>query len=139
MPSLGVKLGRAYARDLIDSAYSHCNIIIPVPLHNLRKKERGYNQSELIALGVGEILNIPVLTDALVRNVNNPTQTDKHRFERWENVSDIFSVLNPNRIEGRHILLIDDVITTGSTIEACAKELLSVKGVRVSVAVLAMA
>ena len=139
MPSLGVKLGRAYAEDLKNSVYSHCDIIIPVPLHNSRKKGRGYNQSELIAKGIGEILNIPVFTNLLVRNVNNPTQTDKHRFERWENVSDIFSIQSNEQIEGRHILLVDDVITTGSTLEACAKELLSVKGVRVSLAVLAMA
>ena len=139
MPSLGIKLGRAYAEDLKNSVYSHCHIIIPVPLHNSRKKKRGYNQSELIAIGISEILNIPVFTDILTRSINNPTQTDKHRFERWENVSDIFSISNPEQIEGQHILLVDDVVTTGSTLEACAKELLSVKGVRVSIAVLAMA
>lgn len=111
--------------------------IIPVPLHHKRKKERGYNQSEQIAKGISEQTGITLLTGVLLREINNPSQTKNSRFARWENVADIFSVKNREILEGKHILLIDDVITTGSTLESCAKEILKCSDCKISIYALA--
>jgi ComF family protein len=116
--------------------YQNIDCIIPVPLHKNREANRGYNQSEWIAKGLGVILNAEVETRNLIRTVATETQTRKTRFERWENVERIFKVQQPERLENKHVLLIDDIITTGSTLEACASILLQIEGVRVSVAAL---
>jgi len=115
------------------------DMIIPVPLHKIKHRERGYNQSEHIAEGISEIVNIPVVAGNLVRTVHSASQTRKSRFERWENVSSIFAVRNPGMLKGKHILLIDDVVTTGATLEACARTLMKVKDVKVSIATIGYA
>ena len=115
------------------------DLLLPVPLHPRKKKKRGYNQSEWIARGLNSLLQLPIDTTSLRRIKETDTQTNKPTYERWQNVQDIFSVVAPKELEGKHILLIDDVITTGSTIGACAEALLTVPGVRVSILAVAIA
>jgi ComF family protein len=105
-----------------------------VPLHPKKQKQRGYNQAEMIARGISKATDIPVSTNNLVRIVHNPTQTKRNKIQRWENVKDIFIVNNPEEFENKHILLVDDIITTGSTIEACAHALLTSSGIKISIA-----
>lgn len=132
---LGVMLGRLYGTDLRDSEFlGPIDLIVPVPLHPKKEKKRGYNQSETIARGMSEATGLPVSSRNLIRHIFNPTQTKKTKTQRWENVKGIFAVENPSDFEGKHILLIDDVITTGSTLEACADALLQCPGVKISIA-----
>ncbi len=118
---------------------SAIDIIIPVPLHQSKIKMRGFNQSELICMGLSESTGVPFDIVSLARVTGSSTQTKKSRYDRWTNVEGIFHITDPELIKGKHILLVDDVITTGSTIESCSSELLKVEGVRVSVAALAYA
>lgn len=119
--------------------YSQIDGIIPVPLHSKKQMLRGYNQSELLSEGMADILHIPIIKKGLVRMEATESQTKKSRLERWQNVKDAFQVTEPVAIKGKHLLLVDDVITTGATIEACAEALLQVPGVKVSIAALAKA
>lgn len=136
----GLFLGREIGKALQASElYNDVAMIVPVPLHPLRERKRGYNQSEIIALGIHEITGIQVSRNNLVRGVATQTQTKKSREERWKNVKDIFSVRHPEAFAGRHVLLVDDVITTGSTIEGCIKALEPIADIRISVAAAAMA
>jgi ComF family protein len=131
---IGYELGRIYAKSLKSSGFiSNIDLIIPVPLHPSKKRSRGFNQSECISSGIAEVTHLPVDTLSLVRTVISDTQTNKSRFDRWTNVDRIFQVTDPYAIKGKHILLVDDVITTGSTIESCVNELLKTEGVKVSV------
>lgn len=136
---IGTELGRMMALEMQSSMFREINIVIPVPLHENRYRKRGYNQSESIARGIGEKLGIPVNTDILHRAIANPTQTKKHRYERWMNVEGIFEIKNPSMLANKHVLLVDDVITTGATLEACAVELLKAQGCRVSIFTVAVA
>ncbi len=137
---IGYELGRIYGTVLFDSGFtSGIDLIIPVPLHPSKKRQRGFNQSDLISEGLSEATGLPVNVKILERNVMTGTQTRKSRFERWMNVEGIFTVTDPISIEGKHILLVDDVITTGSTLESCVNELLRIEGVKVSLVALAVA
>jgi ComF family protein len=137
---IGYELGRIYALSLKSSGFTNdFDLIIPVPLHPLKKRIRGFNQSETISSGIADVTGLPVNTNSLARKSVSATQTKRSRYERWTNVEGIFQVTDPEIIKGRHILLVDDVITTGSTIESCANELLKVEGVKVSVVALAFA
>ena len=137
---LGPALGRIYGSSLASSDFvKSVDMIIPVPLHPARQRSRGYNQSELIAAGLAEALSLPVDTSILSRKKMSATQTRRSRYERWTNVEGIFQVNQGELLSGKHILLVDDVITTGSTIEACVNELLKIEGVKVSVAAMAYA
>jgi len=121
----GLYLGRMLGQELIHSSFTACDILVPVPLHKKRLKERGYNQSEVIATGTSEITGIPVVNSLLKRSVNHPSQTSRGRYDRFMNVSGNFTIPSgaPD-VNGLKILLIDDVMTTGSTLEACRIELL---------------
>jgi ComF family protein len=112
--------------------------IIPVPLHPAKEKKRGYNQSECFARGLSKSLNIPLNTN-LKRKIFTDTQTKKSRFVRYENMQDVFVVDDCKPLENAHVLLVDDVITTGATLEACALELLKVNGIQLSIATIAFA
>jgi ComF family protein len=137
-PEIGVTLGRWYGEQLkCDDALREVDIIIPVPLHRNKQQKRGYNQSEMFALGLGNILNKKMDSTVLRRKVATSTQTRKSRFERWLNVEDVFEVHAPSKLENKHVLLVDDVITTGATLEACALKLLEVQGLRLSIATIA--
>lgn len=135
---VGVKIGSLYGTELIaDEKYSDVNMIIPVPLHPDKEKKRGYNQSEMFALGLSKSMGTPCESKLLIRNFASETQTKKSKYNRWENVKAIFEITDEERLKGKHILLVDDVITTGATIEACAQHLLAVPGTRVSIAAIA--
>ena len=126
---IGLFFGQLYAQELKNhSPYNAADIVIPVPLHDAKKRKRGYNQSELIATGLAEGLNLPCRTDLLLRTVITETQTRKTRLERWQNVSTIFECPSPEALKGKRVLLVDDVVTTGSTLEACAVALQKATG-----------
>jgi ComF family protein len=137
---VGIWLGEEYGRVLRNSPFfTGIDLIIPVPLHKKRLMQRGYNQSDQFATGLSKTMQLPVENKLLVRNRATGTQTRKGRYDRWKNVEDLFSVVRPERITGMHILLVDDVITTGATLESCIATLRSAPGVRVSVATIATA
>ena len=137
---IGIYLGKQYGLDLMDSPlFSSVDLVIPVPLHRIKQKKRGYNQSEQFAMGISQSMKIKMDTKLLYRKTASQTQTKKSRFKRWENVSEIFDVKQSESFQVKHILLVDDVITTGSTIEACANALYKIPNVRISVATIAFA
>lgn len=137
---LGYELGRIYGLSLKTSGFiADIDLIIPVPLHPAKKRIRGFNQSDSIAMGIADATGLTINTVSLARTKVSATQTRRSRYERWTNVEGIFRVTDPETLRERHILLVDDVITTGSTIESCANELLKVDGVKVSVVALALA
>ncbi len=137
---IGFELGRIYGVTLSDSDFlDEVELIIPVPLHKSKKRTRGFNQSDLISDGLSEVTGLPVDRKSLERITKTATQTRRSRYERWINVEGIFNVADLENIRGKHILLVDDVITTGSTIESCTSELLKAEGVKVSVIALAVA
>ncbi len=136
----GIQLGKLFGKAIVkQSEYPQIDCIIPVPLHPKKFKKRGYNQSVCIAKGLSETLEVPYISNVLIRTVNTQTQTRKSKEERWRNVSGTFAVLNPKSIENKHILLVDDVITTGATIENCAITLLKAASCKISIACLARA
>jgi len=137
---VGVLLGKLYGYKLLKVQPNYgFDIIIPVPLHPDKIKKRGYNQSEAIALGLSEAMSIPANSTNFIRKVHTETQTKKSKYRRWENVDSIFDVLDENLFIDKHVLIVDDVITTGATIEACSHELLKIKGCRTSVVSIATA
>lgn len=140
MKELGLDTGRRFGDILMESEkFNSADWIVPVPLHPKKEKARGFNQSEWIARGIAEAMKKPMLLNNLHRKIFTSTQTRKNRFERWKNVDGIFGVKNQDEFENRHVLLVDDVVTTGSTLEACAYELLKIRGTKVSIATLAFA
>lgn len=137
---IGTLLGTYFGDRLIrEERFQDIDLIIPIPLHPKKQKKRGYNQSEWIAKGLSSGMGIPYLNNILVRTDYTETQTKKSRFSRWENVKEVFAVKEPEKIKGKHLLICDDVLTTGATMEAAIGPLLKVEGVRVSVATLATA
>ncbi|MCL1942960.1 MAG: ComF family protein [Candidatus Azobacteroides sp.] len=137
---LGEYLGDYYAGKLKQAGvFEDVDYIVPVPLHRKRHKKRGYNQSEWIAKGMSKVLGKTLIPDNLYRKSANSTQTKRGVYERWENVAGIFELKNPMVFADKHLLLVDDVLTTGSTITACAHALHAAENVRISVATLAIA
>lgn len=137
---VGATLGRFAARDLMNSdTFKGVDCIIPIPLHKNKERKRGYNQAEWIARGMAEVMNIPMELNGIHRVKANNTQTRKSVLQRWQNVQEIFEVKDSLMVEGKHILLVDDVLTTGATMESCAVVLLEVKGVKISIFTLAVA
>ncbi len=137
---LGFFLGQMLGQELlINKKYEEIDILVPVPLHVSKFRMRGYNQSEEIAKGISDILQKPLAKDALACMRTTESQTRKTRFKRWQNVEEKYQLSQSKKIENKHILLVDDVITTGATIESCATQLLSCQGTKVSVASIAFA
>jgi len=134
----GFYFGNLMGKSLLNSNRFDVDILIPLPLFERKERMRGYNQSEILCNGISEIINKPVIRNNVIRKVFTETQTKKHRIERWKNVKDIFFVTDPKSLEGKHILLVDDVITTGATLDACGSEILKIKNVKLSVAALAL-
>ncbi|MBK9328841.1 MAG: ComF family protein [Sphingobacteriales bacterium] len=131
-------IGRIFGERLQNNPYLHdVTTIVPVPLHPQKQHIRGYNQSALFAEGMNEVLQLEMSANNLFRKTNTESQTRKSRTERWENVGAVFAVRKPDRLKGKHVLLIDDVLTTGATLEACAQTLIDCSGCRVSVATIA--
>ena len=137
---VGIIMGRYMAVELLDSGFfGGVDVIIPIPLHKKKQQIRGYNQSECIARGIAAVTGIAVCVESVVRRKNTETQTRKSVFERWENVDGIFELNHADSLTGKHILIVDDVLTTGATTIACASRLAEVEGIRISVLTLAMA
>lgn len=137
---VGVKLGQFYGKVLSDaSRFKNIDLIIPVPLHRRRLRERGYNQSDMFAKGLSETMKRPWSSTILLRKDHTTTQTKKSRLERFENVMNAFELKNEKQLEGKHILLVDDVLTTGATLEACAQKLLGAHPGKISLATIALA
>lgn len=137
---IGTQLGLQFGQELKQSPYYNgIDYVVPVPLHPKKLRIRGYNQAEAIAEGIAQGLGTNLSTTHLVRTEFTETQTRKSRAERVKNVAEAFAVANSEEIEGKHLLLVDDVVTTGATLEACAAKLLEVEGCRVSIAALAYA
>jgi ComF family protein len=135
---VGELIGATYGNELLKTKYlAGADIIIPVPLHPEKQKKRGYNQSESFAIGLSKTTDIPCETNILKRAIASSTQTKKNRFQRWQNVETIFKVENHETIQNKHIVLVDDVITTGATVEACANTLLKSANCKVSFLALA--
>lgn len=134
-------MGRLMAEELVHSGFfDGISYLIPVPLHPARLRQRGYNQSERLAHGVSAVTGIPVLADAVARTRNNTTQTHQGSFSRWANTEGLFQATAASaRLSHKHVLLIDDVLTTGATLTACADALSGIEGLHVSVLTLAWA
>jgi len=138
-PEIGRLLGKLFALDMKKNGWTdNIDAIVPVPLHRKKEWRRGYNQSAVFAEGIASEAGIPVLMQALARTRNTATQTHKTRAERIGNVQHVFKA-DCDAVKGKHLLLVDDVLTTGATLEACAQALLRAPGVRVSIATLALA
>ncbi len=136
----GIYLGNLMGKSLKNSnRFANIDLLVPLPLFTKKEFKRGYNQAEVLCQGIAEEMKVPLLTKNVIRIIHTETQTKKGRIQRWENVEKSFSVLDPAFLKGKHVLLVDDVITTGATMEACGAEILKVAQVKLSVATLAFA
>ena len=133
-PDVGEDLGRLMATDMALAHYfDGIDLLVPVPLTMKRQHQRGYNQSEMLARGISDVTYLPIAAKALKRQVFRESQTHLSRHERQENVNGIFVAADAATLKGRHVLLIDDVCTTGATLTACAQALAPIEGIRISV------
>lgn len=139
-PDVGVYLGKINGQIFKSShLFSKVEYVIPIPLHKKKERIRGYNQAACFSEGLALGMEIQSIPHGIKRVKHTDTQTRKNRFDRYKNVSEVFTVSDSKDLEGKHILLVDDVITTGSTLYACAKVLLEVKDVKVYIAAIAFA
>lgn len=131
---LAIYIGRLAARELQSEGYlTDVDLLVPVPLHPRKIRQRGYNQSERIARGLASIYHIPIDTDSFIRRIYTKTQTRKSAYKRRQSIENVFAVAHPERLAGHHILLIDDVLTTGSTLLNCINTLRIVPDLRISI------
>lgn len=139
--NIALRLGRKYGQLLIESGkLSNVDWLVPVPLHPVKLRQRGYNQSKFFADGLSMTLQKPVLANVIRRTEHTETQTAKNRYERLKNMMSAFELdKNSKSLEGKHILLVDDVLTTGATLESCALALSKIAGIEVSFATIAIA
>lgn len=137
-PEIGQLLGRLYGHELTKAGVlSDVDIIVPVPLHPRKLKQRGYNQAKAFAEGLAEVTALPINEDGLIRTRYTETQTKKGKESRWQNVAAVFHVESVPALQGKHILLVDDVVTTGATASVCAQKLLDAGSAKVSLAFIA--
>jgi ComF family protein len=140
MKELGYEAGKWIGTAISsNNMLNNFDLIVPVPLHPKKEKQRGYNQSEWIARGIADYLGKTEISENLIRLVYSSTQTRKKKFERWKNVEGIFGIKDTAVFNGKHILVVDDVLTTGSTLESCSVELLKIPDVKISLVTLAYA
>lgn len=133
-PDIGEDMGRMMATEMQHgNFFDGIDLLVPVPLANKRKRQRGYNQSEMLARGISEKTHIPIVRNHLLRRHFKESQTHLTRYERQENVADVFAVKDADFFKQKHILLIDDICTTGATLIACANTLKEIEGIRISV------
>ena len=136
---IGEFFGKWMGRDLRQSGnYSGISAVVPVPLHKSRLKERGYNQVEKFGKAIALELRVPYIDDVLVKKTASKTQTLKKRFARWGSIDASFMIEKEEKLEQAHILLIDDLVTTGATLEACASKLLTIPDTKISIATIAV-
>ncbi|MGJ1266219.1 ComF family protein [Sphingobacterium spiritivorum] len=133
---LGIKYGEVLRRT---SGYADVELVVPIPLHRKRQRKRGYNQAEYFANGLAASMSIPLDNVSLVRSVETSSQTMYARLDRYDNVEGIFDIVNKEALKDKHILLVDDVLTTGATLASAARTLSVICGVRISIATLARA
>ena len=139
-PEIGEVMGRMMARELqMSNFFEGIDGIIPVPLAKKRQRQRGYNQSHELAKGISEVTGLPIYNKVVRRNAFEGSQTSLGRWERNENVEHVFELKEASTVQGKHLLIVDDVVTTGATVIACAKELCKAGGVRISVLSLGLA
>lgn len=137
---IGVIMGKYAAAELLHSPdFCSIDIVVPVPLHPKKYAKRGYNQSDLICKGIAEVLEKPVDTVNLRRIRENTTQTKKSVYDRYLNTENLFELKDKLAFQNKHVLIVDDVLTTGSTLESCIKALLDTPGIKISVFTLAIA
>ena len=137
-PETGTFLSRLAAKEILPSGFFEgIDLIVPVPLSKKKQRKRGYNQCDYIAQGISEATGIPVNTQCIERIIDTDTQTRKGSTERWKNAEGIFRLTNITSLKNKHILLVDDVSTTGSTLHACTSTLLCAPNVRISIFALA--
>jgi ComF family protein len=135
---IGTFLGDIFSNNVLDlPVFNDIDVIIPVPLHKKRLHERGYNQVTTFCEALEKNLAIPIIDSVLVKSINLKSQIQKSKENRLETNKNVFSIENAHKIEGKHVLLVDDIFTTGATIEACAKEILKVKNTRISIVTMA--
>jgi ComF family protein len=133
-PDIGEHLGKMMAEEFKkDYFFEDIDLIIPIPLERKRQRKRGYNQSLMVARGVSDATGLPIGTDIIIRKVYESSQTEKNRWMRNDNVEGVFQLLQPEKAQGKHILLIDDVVTTGATVCSCGQELAKAGDVKISV------
>ena len=134
---LGLFLGRLMGHQLKETnRFKGIDILIPLPLFPEKEKRRGYNQATLLCEGIAEVWNKPIVKGAMIRTTYTESQTKKNRIERWQNMEGRFQLMDMAAVKGQHILLVDDVVTTGATLEACGAEIMKGEDVRLSVATL---
>jgi ComF family protein len=137
---IGYHWGRIYGKKLSSAAhFQEVDVIVPVPLHWRRERQRGYNQAALIARGLSEVMLKPHYATALFRKKHTTSLTKKSRIERIHSIMEAFGVNQPEKLKGKHVLLVDDVMTSGATLEACALPILELPGTKVSMVTLAIA
>lgn len=137
--NLGHYLGKLMGHAIQQANWGEIDLIIPVPLNKKKAVTRGFNQAKVLADGISEVLQKPVVEVAVIRSKFTETQTKKSRTERWQNVEDVFELGNIEGLENKRVLLVDDVVTTGATLEACGQVLLQISGLKLSVGVFAFA
>lgn len=137
---LGRQLGRLMGNDLRQTNRFHCiDALVPLPLFAAKEKRRGYNQATLLCEGMAEVMRVEIFPDVIVRTEHTESQTKKGRIERWQNIKGKFQLVRPGKIRGKHVLLVDDVVTTGATVEACGHELMQGDQTTLSIATLCYA
>lgn len=136
---LGYQLGLLIGASLKQSERFNADALVPLPLFKTREKKRGYNQAYILCEGIASELQLPILKNIIIRPDHTETQTHKGRIERWKNIEGKFRLIDPVAISGKHILLVDDVVTTGATLESCGSELLKAENLTLSLACLCYA
>jgi ComF family protein len=137
---IGIYLGEMMGNSILKSErLQQFDALVPLPLFPNKERKRGYNQAKIICDGISKVTNIAVVNNVVVRQLFTETQTRKHRTERWENVADSFAIKNAEQLQSKHILLVDDVVTTGATLEACGSKILQIPNTKLSIATLAVA
>lgn len=137
---IGPMLGEMTGRKLLETDWiDEIDCIVPVPIHKIRRMKRGYNQSTEFAKGIQSITKLPIVENLLLKKVHTTSQVEKDRTHRLENVINSFALHAPNRYKNKHLLVVDDVITTGATVEACTRKLSTISGVCISVLAIAVA
>jgi ComF family protein len=135
---IGFYFGKMMGKALMESSrFESIDAIIPLPLFISKEKRRGYNQATILCEGISDSMNVEVLKDAVIRSVETETQTKKSRIDRWLNIDGKFELKNQNTLVNKHVLLVDDIITTGATLEACAAVMNNINGIQISIATLA--